>query len=256
MTYFYENVFIILVRPQHPGNIGAICRAMKNMGFSKLRIVSAENFDLERARWMAPGSEDVLYSAEYYNDLESALSDINIVVGTTSRNRQWRFPIIQSRQLGHKIIPLSKENKIGILFGQEDCGLDNNSIGKCELLVEIPTHDLKSLNLSQAVLIILYDLMLSRFPETKEDVRALSTFAERHRLVDSLLLLSDRVNYLRGVNLSQMRAFFYGITSRIRIDSREVNLSLGFINKIMWHLENPKQNDSLPALDLENQDSI
>jgi len=231
-----ENIYIVLVQPQHPGNIGATGRAMKNMGFSRLRVVDPASLDLKRAGWMAPGAQDVLERMEVFQTVEDALADITTVVGTTSRSRHWRFPILGARNLGPYLLPRARNNRVAILFGREDYGLTNDVAGLCELLITIPTEGHKSLNLAQAVLIVVYELMMSRHPEPLDQPRTLATQDERARLGDALLRLSHRVEFQKARNPAQVRAMLQGNTGRMELDCREIGNVLGLVRKINYHL--------------------
>jgi TrmH family RNA methyltransferase len=232
-----DNLHIVLVRPQHPGNIGATCRAMKNMGLKKLRLIDPPDLDLERARWMAPGAEDVLRAMEVFPTLEAGLEDLTTVVGTTARERHWKYPVVGPRALGAYLLPRAWQNPVAILFGQEDFGLDNQATARCELLVRIPTVDLKSLNLSQAVLIVAYELMMARYPEPDAEARKLATQPERERLVESLMALAERVEFMKSRNQEQLRALLRGMMGRVALDGQEVGILLGFVRKVRWHLD-------------------
>ncbi len=237
-----DNIYIILVRPQHPGNIGATCRAMKNMGLKRLRLVDPPALDLERARWMAPGADDVLQSMEVISGLDTALRDITTVIGTTSRVRHWKYPVLGPRALGPYLLPRAVHNRVAILFGQEDFGLDNEATSRCEVLVHIPTVDLKSLNLCQAVLLVAYELMMARYPEPDPEARKLATQPERERLVEKGLALADRVGFTRARNPDQVRALMRGMSGRLSLDSQEVGALLGLLRKVFWHLDGRKDN--------------
>ena len=67
-----QQVRIVLVQPQHPGNVGSTARAMKNLGLRQLVVVSPASFDVERARWMASGAHDVLTRARFVATVDEA----------------------------------------------------------------------------------------------------------------------------------------------------------------------------------------
>lgn len=154
-----ENIFFTLVEPKESGNIGASARAIKNMGFTNLVLVNPTKIT-EEARWFAWRSEDVIEKAQISTYLDQALADKSLVVGTTRRRGSKRGAIVDVRDGVKRIYEVAQSNRVAILFGREDKGLFNEEVEKCGFLMTIPTSELQpSLNLSQAVLIVAYELM-------------------------------------------------------------------------------------------------
>ena len=85
-----ERVVVVLVEPQYPGNVGAVARAMKNMGLARLVIVAPPAYDAEQARWMAPGAHDILAQARIVPDLNAALEGCHRAFAATARHRGLR----------------------------------------------------------------------------------------------------------------------------------------------------------------------
>ena len=160
MENWKENVSFILVEPKESGNIGASARAIKNMGFMNLCLVNPPSLLTDEARWFACNALDVLESARSYPDVKSAIRDKAIVVGTSRRTGKRRGMILPLEQGARNIIERAKSGKVAILFGREDKGLLNEEVDECGLLLTIPTSkEHRSLNLSQAVLIVAYELL-------------------------------------------------------------------------------------------------
>lgn len=160
MEKWKDNVFFVLVEPKESGNIGASARAIKNMGFTNLCLVSPPALLTDEARWFACNALDVLKSARSYPDVKSAIRDKAIVVGTSRRTGKRRGMILPVEQGAKNIIERAQSGKIAILFGREDKGLLNEEVNECGLLLTIPTSkEHRSLNLAQAVLIVAYELM-------------------------------------------------------------------------------------------------
>ena len=151
-----EDLRIVLVRPQHPGNVGACARAMMNMGLRQLTIVDPPVLDLERARWMATSGRSILAGARFTASVAEAVADCHWAVACTARSRRWRWPVLSDRELAARAFDAGEagEGRTAILFGQEDTGLDNEAIGHCQAIVTITTDGAASLNLAQAVLLI------------------------------------------------------------------------------------------------------
>lgn len=157
-----DNIVFVLVEPREPGNIGAAARAIKNMGFHRLRLVNPPDLN-DEARWLAHNATDLLKSAEIFEDLASAVSDACIVIGTTRRTGKTRGHIVTLDDAGPQIADLAARGKVAIIFGREDRGLYNEEVQECGFMVNIPS-DIKhpSLNLAQAVLITAYELTRTR----------------------------------------------------------------------------------------------
>jgi tRNA/rRNA methyltransferase len=149
-----RNITIVLVRPQYAGNIGSVCRAMKNMGLSRLILVSPEQDPLSaEARMMATSAKDILHKAKIFSSLEEALQGFRWIAGTSARKGINRGPFISPREISPEILQHARSIPVAILFGPEDRGLTNRELDPCHALVQVPTHSgLSSLNLAQAVM--------------------------------------------------------------------------------------------------------
>jgi TrmH family RNA methyltransferase len=166
-----DNISFILVEPREPGNIGASARAMKNMGFMRLELVKPFRFVTDEAKRMACNAFDILARAETYGNLHDSLETKTLVVGTTRRLGRTRGLILPLEEGIKKVIASAKKNKVAILFGREDKGLNNREVGECGFLITIPSDPSSpSLNLAQSVLLVAYELgrktYRGQFPKT------------------------------------------------------------------------------------------
>lgn len=179
------QIYFVLVRPAVPENVGAAARALKTMGFAKLRIVGSEAHREKAARILAHGSNDVLENAEVFADLPAALADIDFSVATSAKQRHDRRYSLAPAELRTSIeSKASLLQRIAIVFGCEESGLSNAELSLCDTLSGIPlATDYPSLNLSQAVMLYAYELGALRMaPAVAADVgewRALKTRMER-----------------------------------------------------------------------------
>ena len=159
MDHWKQNVYFVLVEPGEPGNIGASARAIKNMGFTNLCLVKPPAKMSEEGRWFARNAHDVLDSAEVHASVGEAISDKAVIVGTTRREGKRRGVILPVEKGAARIREITTNNKVAILFGRETKGLYNDEVDECGFMIKIPSSKLQpSLNLSQAVLIIAYEL--------------------------------------------------------------------------------------------------
>lgn len=155
------RIRVVLVRPQHPGNIGAAARAMKNMGLADLVLVAATPPDMRAAAPMAVHARDVLAAHRRVATLADAIHDCGLVVGTSGRvggDFQGESP----RALAPAMVAASAANDVALVFGPEDHGLSNDELIHCHRVLTIPaTGVYPSLNLAHAVVICGYELRLA-----------------------------------------------------------------------------------------------
>ncbi len=164
MEEWKDNISFILIDTLESGNIGASARALKNLGFSGLRLVRPGNFPSDEAGWFAHGAEDVLSNTSVHKDLEDALKDKSVVIGTTRRAGKKRGKVYPVREAAERIRQLSVNNRIALLFGREDRGLTNEETAACSFMISIPASaENPSFNLAQALLIIAYELSCASY---------------------------------------------------------------------------------------------
>ena len=133
---------------------------MKTMGFKQLRLIAPCDHLNDEARMLAHGSHDILESARLFDDFNSAVADLDLVVCTTAKERSAKHDYHSSRSI-RKQLENKKEdlNKVGLLFGTEESGLPNALILQSDMAMSIPmTGSYPSLNLAQAVMITAYEL--------------------------------------------------------------------------------------------------
>ncbi len=246
----------MLVAPQHPGNVGAVARAMHNLGLTDLALVAPEAWDPEQARWMAPGCEELLHRIRVYPTLDLALTGITRVVGTTARHRRRGRPVIGPADLAARV---SVEPGIptAILFGREDSGLTEAELGRCEAILRIPTAEHASLNLGQAALLTAWTLFdpdaatgrrlggtpgaeTSTSDQDRPDRRDHpADVATAEPVIAALSELLGTVGYLRGVDPRRVQLTFRRLLQRAAASVREIEAIRGMVARIRWALDNP-----------------
>ncbi|XOZ34356.1 tRNA (cytosine(32)/uridine(32)-2'-O)-methyltransferase TrmJ [Halomonadaceae bacterium KBTZ08] len=156
-----EGLRVVLVEPSHPGNIGAVARAMKNMGVAELVLVSPASFPDEEARVRASGADDVLERARVVEGLGEAIADCVEVIGTSARSRSLTWPILNPRDCGARVLSQGRAGPVALVFGREDNGLSNEELWRCHYNVQIPADpQFSSLNLAMAVQVMLYEVRM------------------------------------------------------------------------------------------------
>jgi tRNA/rRNA methyltransferase len=229
---------IILVEPLHPGNIGSAARAMKNMGFRRLRLVNPTGPFSSEARRMASGALDVLESAEVFQSLAEAVADLHVTAGLTARTGKGRIRRLDPQGLVRHLHTYPAEARLGIVFGREDRGLTNEELDLCNLLVTIPTApEHASLNVAQAVLVVCYEYLKQANEQAETKVRkSLPAPSEElealYRHGREVLL---RIGFLHESNPDRILRVLRRIFGRIGLESREVSILRGILRQMDWY---------------------
>ena len=147
-----NNISFILHKPQLSENIGACARAVKNFNFKKLILINPKPiFPNDKILATSVGAKDIIKQSKKYDNLEKALSKIDIVIATSARFRNKNIKHIQLEDLKR----IDYKKKVAFLFGSEASGLSNNEISYANYTLQIPTNpNFKSLNLSHSLIII------------------------------------------------------------------------------------------------------
>jgi tRNA/rRNA methyltransferase/tRNA (cytidine32/uridine32-2'-O)-methyltransferase len=159
---FLSDVVIILSRVSEPGNAGAVCRSMKNMGLSRLRLAAPAPLDEALVRARAVHAVDVWEQAEVFDSLDAAAADCSLLVGTTRRRGRRRKNItMEPRTLAAWLKERPPAGPVALVFGNERAGLEDAELDRCNIASHIPVSgNFPSLNLSHAVQIYAYELFL------------------------------------------------------------------------------------------------
>ncbi|OEY67371.1 tRNA (cytosine(32)/uridine(32)-2'-O)-methyltransferase TrmJ [Marinobacter sp. X15-166B] len=158
---FKNQVRVVLVETSHSGNIGAVARAMKNMGFANLWLVNPASFPDETSYARAAGAADILDQARVVTSLADAIDDCALVMGTSARGRKVPWPVMAPPQAAGKVAEYVSHGPVAVVFGRENHGLSNDELHRCHFHIHIPSNpDYSSLNLSMAVQVVTYELRM------------------------------------------------------------------------------------------------
>jgi tRNA/rRNA methyltransferase len=230
-----ENLAIILVEPQSPGNVGMVCRAMKNMGLSTLRLVNPCPIDHPEALKFAVSAKDLLDTAEIYPDLSAALSDTQLSVATTRRHGKYRQEICSPKEIVSRIVSDAGNNRSAIVFGREDSGLTTAEVSLCRWQATIPTYgDYGSLNLSQAVLIFCYEILERAGIAEKPSGREIAPGESLESMYGQMERVLLKIGFLNPENPAHLMMSLRRILSRAELDEREVAIVRGMMSQIDW----------------------
>lgn len=238
---------VILVRPRFPENIGMAARACANMGAENLVIVQPERWEYDKAAPLATGKGiAALDAVRIAPTLADALAGHTMAFGTTARTGGWRANVMTPRKAAAVIAGHSKiigdEASVALVFGPEDRGLKNAETALCSHLITIPTApDASSLNLAQAVLILLYECFTAslehsyhpeRTPKGLKNSRA-ATLEEQEILFATLEKTLTRIGFLPAINggwfMQPLRRFFH----RAALRRHEFDLFMGICRRVL-----------------------
>ncbi|MFT4518301.1 MAG: tRNA (cytidine32/uridine32-2'-O)-methyltransferase [Halioglobus sp.] len=233
-----DNIRIVLVNTSHPGNIGGVARAMKNMGLTRLYLVEPKQYPDEQADWRAASAGDILENAIISSTLEEAISDCQFVVGTSARERRIPWPQLDPRKCAQRIARSSTNEQVAVLFGREDRGLTNDELKVCNLHLTVPTAQAySSLNLAMAVQIVCYELQMvlaindlpvledqewDAPPSTRENMERFYTHLEE-TLID--------IEFLDPAAPRQLMSRLRRLYGRVRLDEMELNILRGVLTE-------------------------
>ncbi|MDY0162521.1 RNA methyltransferase [Desulfobotulus sp.] len=232
-----DRIRIVLCYPKFPENIGSAARAMCNMGLTRLVVVTKEKHDMEKIYRMAThAARNVVDAMVWHEDLSTAVADMGYVVGTTARlGRNRKRSLMTPQQLAEQVHRIAPENEVGILFGPEDRGLENEDLRLCHAFVRIPTADFSSLNLAQAVMVIAYTLFSHDPPPQQDPSPKLATRQELEALYAHMQEVLIRIDFMRPDNPDYWLDNFRHLISRMPLRAREVRMLRGICRQIQWY---------------------
>ena len=234
---------IVLCETSHPGNIGSVARAMKTMGFLDLYLVNPKDFPSRHAEALACGAEDILQKATLVTSLESALENINHVIGFTARKRELTQPHKNVRDLSKQLINEANNNKIAIVFGNETNGLSNLELQHCQSLGFIDANSkYSSLNLAHAVQIVCHEIrMVSELPTKNKILKKIAKKYVSHDLQNGfykhLEEILDEIGFLKKIQADRLMMRLRLLFNRTQMEKEEVNILRGILSEIQKKLK-------------------
>jgi TrmH family RNA methyltransferase len=232
---FPQNVRIVLVEPEYPGNVGSAARAMFTLGLSQLYVVNPVcDPRAEEAFWLAHSAERILKDMHVVARLEEALADTVFSVGTTRRVRRVGYPIYTPEETVTQIRGRERDAPVAIVFGRESAGLTNPELALCSIQSTVPTAtENHSLNLAQAVLIYCYLLFQASLnPSDRAPQWKLATHSEMEHFYRHLQETLARLRMKPATTMESYLARFRRVISRIPLESRDVNLLHKLLAKV------------------------
>jgi tRNA/rRNA methyltransferase len=234
----------ILVRPQMGENIGAAARAMLNFGLERMRIVGPrDGWPNPKAVALASGAGRVLDHAGVFADVQGAIADCDFVFATTARGRELTKPVYSPEAaMEHARGLIAAGKKVGVLFGPERAGLENEDVVLANAIVTVPVNpEFASLNLAQCVLLMGYE-----WRRQTELVAAVVEEMARTEFASALEVekLGDHFEerltaagfFYPEAKAAGMRASLRNMWSRLGLTRAEVQTFHGMLRQIAYRL--------------------
>lgn len=229
------SIRIVLVGTTHPGNIGAVARAMKNMGLADLALVTPRFFPDEQATARASGADSVLQNATVHETLAAAVEDCSFVLGASGRARALSWPTVDPREAAAELLQRAASGPVAAVFGPEKHGLANEHLDLCDVLMAIPTDpEFSSLNLAMAVQVLAYEIRMA----TAEPVPRLmaeaepATSGEMEYFYEHLERVLRDIRFLDPDNPRHLMRRLRRLFIRAEPDKNEVNILRGILTAV------------------------
>lgn len=237
-----NNIKIILIETSHPGNIGAVGRAMKTMNLTRLCLVRPKIFPHVEATARAAGADDLLARADITDSLDDAIKNAKLVIGTSARLRAMPIPLLMPCEAAKIIVEEASNNEVAILFGRENNGLNNEELGKCHYHVNIPANeDFSSLNIASAVQIISYEIKMASGMIAEGNVvenaqfDSLAGSEDMERFYIHLETVLKEIDFLRIDKSTYLMSRLRRLFNRARPEKLEINILRGILTAVQKH---------------------
>ena len=234
----HSNVKIVLVEPSHPGNIGAVARALKTMGLSRLCLVAPKLYPNAEATARASGADDVLHAAEVVASYEEALRGCQLVMGTSARPRTIAWPELEPRTCAEKLVEAAARGPVALVFGREHSGLTNAELDHCHYLVRISANPAySSLNLAAAVQVLAYEIRRAvegrgRAVVVSEGEKVPATAEETEGFFWHLEKVLTMTGFLTPAQPKQLMRRLRRLFNRAQPDRTEINILRGLLKSV------------------------
>ena len=231
------SIRIVLVAPQHPGNIGAVARAMKNMALGELVLVQPRQFPDPEATARASGADDVLAATRVTATLAEALAGCGYIAATTSRERDQYFRVIDVREAAVRIVAAAQHSPAAVVFGAERTGLTNEELETAHVLIRIPANAAyASLNLAMAVQLVAYELFRARggtVPPGEPHAAPLASAQDMEKLFAHFAEVLEAIDFRdRTQSGTHLMARIRRFLQRAELDQNEVNILRGILTAV------------------------
>jgi tRNA (cytidine32/uridine32-2'-O)-methyltransferase len=225
----------VLVRTSHPGNIGGAARAIRTMGFQRLELVTPYRFPDPEANALAAGADDVLEQAGIHRELVDGLAGTSLALGLSARRRGVNLPELSPREAAQQVLAAAaRGEQVALVFGNERTGLENEELARCHAMVRIPSvDDFSSLNLSQAVQVMAYELRVAMLGDTPASVplheEPPADAARMEQFYVHLAQTLDDIEFHKGREPTTIMLRLRKLFQRAQPDERELRVLHGIL---------------------------
>jgi len=231
----------ILVRPQMGENIGGAARAMWNFGLDRMRVVAPrDGWPNSKAVAMASGAGRLLDEAGIFDDTGGAVADCDYVFATTARGRGLTKPVMTpERAMEHARALIGQGRRVGVLFGPERAGLENDDVARANAIISVPVNpEFASLNLAQCVLLTAYEWRRQTVEAAPEVVEMAKTEFASHLEVEKLAehyeeRLDEAGFFFPETKAEGMKTNLRNLWSRMPLTRADVQVFHGILRQLV-----------------------
>ena len=227
---------IVLVETSHPGNIGSVARAMKNMGLSNLALINPKKFPHQEATALAGNATDVLEQAKIFSSIQKAVKHSKVIYATSARDRTIEWPTLSARDAASEMQELiANEIEVSILFGREDRGLTNEELQLANKHLIIPAHpDYPVLNIAMSTQVVCYELFQAVQNNSLESWKDFPEYTseELNNLIEHFNETVEALELVDPKNPKQIMTRMERMFRRLYPDQMEGNFLRGFLKAV------------------------
>lgn len=245
-TSVFTRLRFILVETSRPGNVGAVARAMKTMGFGELVLVSPRCADAlvhPEAVAFASGAQDILAGARVVSRMAEALDGCNFAAAVSARLREFSPPVLAPRALAGQLAA-GPGLRAALIFGNERFGLPNQVVEQCNVLINIPANpDYSSLNLAQAAQVLAYECRVAALDGAAASPVGFhgesASVAQIEGMYGHLEQALVAIGFLDAANPKKLMPRLKRLFARTQLETEEVNILRGIARQILARGKGP-----------------
>lgn len=231
-----DHIRIVLSHTSHPGNIGAVARAMKTMGLRSLYLINPKLFPDVEAVARAAHATDILQQAQVCVDIDQALDQTVLAAAITARPRELSHEVLDARQGARELLRHAQQ-PVAMLFGRESAGLTTAEVSKCRIVIHIPANpEYSSLNLASAVQVMVYELRMAWLEQMASTPAATAyppaSFNELESFYAHLEELMTASGFLNPQKPKRLMQRIRRLFARARLEKEEAQILRGILTSL------------------------
>lgn len=231
-----NNIRFILIETSHPGNIGAVARAMKTMGLTQLSLVRPSGFPSAECTARACGADDLLAKAQVYTNLLDAIADCQLIIGSSVRQRTIAWQELTPSQTAIQLLNTANYAPVALLLGRECSGLSNTELDLCHAVAKIPSNpQFSSLNIAAAAQIFAYEIRMTILAQqqlntTNSIPREVAPLAELESMFEHLAQTIVEIDFADPQKTRRLMRRLRRLLLRAQPDRNEINIVRGLLS--------------------------